>query len=205
MRLVLRRLGHVDADGIVTLKGRAAMEVDAGDELVMGELLFDGTFAELSAPVAAALASCFIALEMEKPSAAAAVASRSLPEELAFAYDRLKAAASRVAVVLADARLGPLDGGSSYVSAFSPHLMPLVFAWASGAEFTQVCALDAGLFEGTIVRVIKRLEELLTELIGAAKAMGNDRLAGTLQAACAAMHRDIVFAGSLYTLEDSAA
>ncbi|KAJ1630762.1 Tubulin/FtsZ, GTPase domain-containing protein [Pavlovales sp. CCMP2436] len=69
--------------------------------------------------------------------------------------------------------------------------MPLVLAWASGSDFGTVCALDPNLFEGTIVRMIKRLDELLTELVGAAKVMGNEPLAATLEAAKGAMHRDI--------------
>lgn len=203
MRLVLRRMGHVDADSIVTLKGRAAMEVDAGDELLIGELLFDGTFAALSPAAAAALASCFIASEMERPTAAAAAAAAGgLGDELGAAFEGLRAAAGRIGAVLADAALGALDGGASYLAQFSPHLMPLVHAWASGADFAAVCRLDASLFEGTVVRVIKRLGELLGELIDAAKVMGNEGLAATLEAAKGAMHRDIVHSASLYTLED---
>ena len=98
-------------------------------------------------------------------------------------------------------RLGAPDGGAAYLAQFSPHLMPLVHAWASGADFAAVCRLDEGLFEGTIVRVLKRLGELLTELIGAAKVMGNDALAATLEKAQDATHRDIAFSASLYTLE----
>jgi ATP-dependent RNA helicase DOB1 len=178
------------------------MEVDAADELLMAELLFDNTFATLSPAAAAALASCFIASEMEKPTATAVAAAKSLPDDLAGAHERLRAAATRIAAVLADARLGALDEGAGYTATFSSHLMPIVHAWTSGAEFAEICQLDEALFEGTIVRVIKRLDELLAELVGAAKVMGNEALAEKLEAARGAMHRDIVFSASLYTLED---
>ena len=39
---VLQRLGHVDEDQVVQLKGRAACEVDTADELLVTELMFNG-------------------------------------------------------------------------------------------------------------------------------------------------------------------
>lgn len=39
---VLKKLGHVDADGVVQLKGRAACLIDTGDELLVTELMFNG-------------------------------------------------------------------------------------------------------------------------------------------------------------------
>lgn len=43
-RRVLRRLGYVDSNGIVTMKGRAAAEIQSADELVLTELIFNGVF-----------------------------------------------------------------------------------------------------------------------------------------------------------------
>ena len=39
MQAVLRRLGHLDKENVVQLKGRAAAEVEACDELLAAELL----------------------------------------------------------------------------------------------------------------------------------------------------------------------
>ena len=39
---VLKQLGHIDADGVVQLKGRAACLIDTGDELLVTELMFNG-------------------------------------------------------------------------------------------------------------------------------------------------------------------
>ena len=43
-RRVLRRLGYVDSDGVVTVKGRAAAVIQSADELVLTELMFSGVF-----------------------------------------------------------------------------------------------------------------------------------------------------------------
>lgn len=45
---VLKKLGHIDADGVVQLKGRAACLIDTGDELLVTELMFNGEFELLS-------------------------------------------------------------------------------------------------------------------------------------------------------------
>lgn len=45
---VLKKLGHIDADGVVQLKGRAACLIDTGDELLITELMFNGEFMILS-------------------------------------------------------------------------------------------------------------------------------------------------------------
>lgn len=39
---VLKKLGHIDADNVVQLKGRAACLIDTGDELLVTELMFNG-------------------------------------------------------------------------------------------------------------------------------------------------------------------
>lgn len=39
---VLKKLGHIDADVVVQLKGRAACLIDTGDELLVTELMFNG-------------------------------------------------------------------------------------------------------------------------------------------------------------------
>ena len=53
-------------------------------------------------------------------------------------------------------------------------------------------------FEGSIIRVMRRLEELLRQMILAAKAIGNNELEKKFSEASTAIKRDIVFAASLY-------
>ena len=44
---VLKRLGHINADGVVQLKGRAACFIDTADELLVTELMFNGIYVDL--------------------------------------------------------------------------------------------------------------------------------------------------------------
>eukprot|EP00960_Hanusia_phi_P004771 138374-Hanusia_phi.AAC.1 len=48
MKRVLRRLKYTDSDDVVQIKGRAAAEIDCGDELVLTELIFEGVFNDLA-------------------------------------------------------------------------------------------------------------------------------------------------------------
>ena len=58
MKKVLRRLGHVDANGVIQTKGRTACEVNTANELVVVELIFTGVFNDLSVEQSVALLSC---------------------------------------------------------------------------------------------------------------------------------------------------
>lgn len=60
---VLRRLGFVTSEDIVDLKGRVACEISTGDELLLTELIFNGTFNQLSPEQCAGLLSCFVFTE----------------------------------------------------------------------------------------------------------------------------------------------
>ena len=52
-------MGHVDASGVIQLKGRTACEINTANELVATELTFGGIFAEFSVEQTVALLSCF--------------------------------------------------------------------------------------------------------------------------------------------------
>jgi ATP-dependent RNA helicase DOB1 len=91
---VLKRLGHIDAAGIVQLKGRAACEIDTGDELLITELMFAGAFSGMTPAVCAALCSCFVPTEKSKGGA-------PLRPELNAALLVLHETAARVAEVQA--------------------------------------------------------------------------------------------------------
>ncbi|KAH8071591.1 RNA helicase [Aureococcus anophagefferens] len=78
-----------------------------------------------------------------------------------------------------------------------PDMMELLFEWANGAKFVDVMKVTDA-FEGTVIRVIRRLDELLRQLASAAFAIGAFELKGKFEDASAAIKRDIVFAASLY-------
>ena len=53
-------------------------------------------------------------------------------------------------------------------------------------------------FEGSLIRLFRRLEELLRQMAQAAKVMGNDDLTKKFEESLLKIRRDIVAAQSLY-------
>jgi ATP-dependent RNA helicase DOB1 len=84
-----------------------------------------------------------------------------------------------------------------YVQNLKPFLMDIMNEWVNGAAFLKICSMTS-IFEGSIIRYIRRLEELLRQMSCAAKAIGNSTLESKFNEGILKIKRDIVFAASLY-------
>ena len=185
---VLRKLSHVDQEGVVLPKGRCACEIDTADELLATELMFNGAFAKANPRELVALCSMFVPTEksnqkptiaknLEKPiqgvlEAAKLIASTQLEQKLEIDVDK-------------------------YVDSFRTFLVEIVYDWAGGKTFAEIL-LRTDLFEGTIVRAMRRLDELMLELGRAAMACGDENLREKFEKGADLLRRGIVFAPSLY-------
>ena len=85
-----------------------------------------------------------------------------------------------------------------YVRKFNPDLMEIVFKWVHGAKFKQICEAANDIFEGTIIRGFRRLDELLQQIAEACKVIGNMELMAKFEEAQKNLKRGIVFTASLY-------
>ncbi|KAL9339836.1 hypothetical protein Peur_068851 [Populus x canadensis] len=136
---VLKRLGHIDADGVVQLKGRAACLIDTGDELLVTELMFMIQY------------ECKLDINVDE-----------------------------------------------YVeSTVRPFLMDVIYCWSKGPSFSEVMQMT-DIFEGSVIRSSRRLDEFLNQLRAAARAVGEVSLESKFAAASESLHRGIMFANSLY-------
>ena len=63
---------------------------------------------------------------------------------------------------------GFASGVHRYVQGFHPDMMEVVYSWVNGARFVDICSMTTA-FEGTVIRVIRRLEELVRQLADSAK------------------------------------
>ncbi len=84
-----------------------------------------------------------------------------------------------------------------YVNWFQPSLMMVTHGWCEGKSFTQICSMT-DMFEGQIIRTIRRLDELLNQMKLAAQSISNPELEEKFTAGGKLMKRGIIFAGSLY-------
>ena len=185
---VLRKLNHVDAEGVVLPKGRCACEIDTADELLATELMFNGAFAKATPRELVALCSMFVPTEKsnQKPT---------IPKKLELPIKGVLDAAKLIADTQLEQKL-EIDV-EKYVDSFRTFLVEIVYDWAGGKSFSEVL-LRTDLFEGTIVRAMRRLDELMLELGRAAMACGDENLREKFEKGAELLRRGIVFAPSLY-------
>ena len=148
MRRVLRRLEFIDKDGVVQLKGRMACEITSCDEILMTEIVFNNVFADIDANNIIALCSCLVFDEKSEDPI-----TNNL--ELMKAYETCKGIARNVAEVMVENKI-PLDV-EEYVQKLKPQLMDTVLHWLEGKRFHEIMN-QCNLYEGSVVRVIRRLE-----------------------------------------------
>merc|ERR1712187_321462 len=188
MRRTLRRLEFIDKSGVVQMKGRMACELTSCDEILMTEIVFQNVFADMEANNIIALCSCLIFDEKSEDPI-----TNNL--DLMKAFDTCKGIARNVAEVMLENKL-PIDV-EEYVEKLKPQLMDVVLGWLEGKRFYEIMN-QCNLYEGSVVRVIRRLEELVRELATAAKQIGNQELEKKLNEGRGRLKRGIIFAASLY-------
>lgn len=202
---VLRRLGFIDDADVVQLKARVACEISTGDELVLSELLFNRFFNELTPEQCAACLSCFIFEEKSNDVPA-------LKEELAKPYREIQQQARVIAKMSQESKLTVNE--EEYLKSFKFELMDVVYSWSKGASFADIWFVstlpnnnnllthDASkmtdVYEGSLIRLFRRLEELLRQIAQASKVMGSEELEQKFTAALELVRRDLVAAQSLY-------
>lgn len=77
-------------------------------------------------------------------------------------------------------------------------MVELTLSWCQGAKFKDICDEARDIYEGTIIRAFRRLDELISQLIEASKKIGNTDLKTKFEEAQKHLKRGIVFTASLY-------
>ncbi|KAL2801474.1 rRNA-processing arch domain-containing protein [Aspergillus keveii] len=186
---VLRRFGFINEAEVVQLKARVACEISTGDELMLSELLFNGFFNKLTPEQAAAVLSVFVFEEKSKETPPLS------KDELAKPLKEIQAQARIVAKVAQESKLAVSE--EDYVQSFHWELMEVIYEWANGKSFADICGMT-DVYEGSLIRVFRRLEECLRQMAQASKVMGSEELESKFETALTKVRRDIVAAQSLY-------
>ncbi|KAK5944440.1 Antiviral helicase ski2 [Knufia obscura] len=221
---VLRDLGFVDEESRVSLKGKVACEIHSADELVLSECIFENVFAEYEPEDIVALLSAFIF--QEKTDDLPAPPEHLLPgiESINKIIDRVSEIQTQHQVILGSDDLtntshaeqvatstnppmtngGPNQGRAStakMVTAMHQHprfaLVEVVYNWALGMSFNRITDLT-DVMEGTIVRVVTRLDETCREVMSASRLVGDPTLYQKMEKGREMIRRDVVFCASLY-------
>jgi ATP-dependent RNA helicase DOB1 len=186
---VLERLVFITADRIVVEKGRAAAVITAGNELVLTEILYDGVFKDLTPQQIAALISAF-ASDDECST------EPQIPPDLATSWAEMQKIETRLSET--EKECGIDKSGASKDRKMDPTYICVTYNWAAGANLATLIEENPDLFEGTIIRTLRRTEEVLRQAARAAKEMGECALEVAILSAITLIKRDIVFVASLY-------
>ncbi|XP_042165956.1 helicase SKI2W isoform X3 [Oncorhynchus tshawytscha] len=110
--------------------------------------------------------------------------------------ERVLAVAQRIGELQRDC--GITQTAEEYVGQFKFGLTEVAYCWARGMPFAEIAQLT-DVQEGTVVRCVQRLDEVLKEVRQAARIVGDSVLGSKMEKASLAIRRDIVFTASLYT------
>lgn len=191
MMRVLRRLDYIDKENIILRKARVACEITTTDEneILLTELLFKGVLNSMETEMIVALLSCLVNVHRTPDSF-------SLPQEFEQPLKDLNEIVTRIATVSVESGL---IQENKAVEKVLPSLMEVTYLWAKGAKFVDLVSKTTA-YEGEIVRMMRRLEEMLRQLASAARspAIGSMELHDKFLNGIQLIKRDIVFASSLY-------
>ncbi|KAK9078766.1 hypothetical protein SSX86_002824 [Deinandra increscens subsp. villosa] len=186
---VLKKIGCIDSDLVVQIKGRVACEMNSGEELISTECLFENQLDDLEPEEAVALMSAFVFQQRN-------ASEPSLTPRLAQARQRLYDTAIKLGELQAHFKI-QIEPEEYARENLKFGLVEVVYEWAKGTPFADICELT-DVPEGLIVRTIVRLDETCREFRNAAAIMGNSALYKKMEVASNSIKRDIVFAASLY-------
>ncbi|XP_056287810.1 helicase SKI2W [Pseudoliparis swirei] len=185
---VLQSLQYVDSSGAVQLKGRVACQISS-HELLLTELLFENVLSPLAPEESAALLSCLIFTQKTQ-------VEPHITSTLQAGINRVLSVAKRIGELQRDCEIPQTV--EEFVGQFKFGLTEVVYCWARGMPFAEIAQLT-DIQEGTVVRCIQRLDEVLKEVRKAARIVGDSVLGSKMEKASLAIRRDIVFTASLYT------
>jgi antiviral helicase SKI2 len=188
---VLTDLGFIDTNSRVELKGKVACEIHSADELVLTELILENVLADYEPEEIVALLSCFVFQERTDSAPNLTPALEKGIETIVKISEKVNRFQTAHQVILSS------DDSNDFVSRPRFGLVEVVYEWARGMPFSRIAEMT-DVLEGTIVRVITRLDETCREAKNAARIIGDPTLFTKMQTCQELIKRDICATASLY-------
>ncbi|EOD49113.1 Helicase [Neofusicoccum parvum] len=188
---VLKDLGFIDEKSRVELKGKVACEIHSADELVLTELILENVLADYEPEEIAALLSAFVFQEKTDVTPTLTPRLEQGQAKIVEISEKVNHIQTLHQVILS------ADDSNDFVSRPRFGMVEVVYEWARGMSFNRITDLT-DVMEGTIVRVITRLDETCREVKNAARIIGDPTLYTKMQTCQELIKRDICNAASLY-------
>ncbi|KAI9782594.1 MAG: hypothetical protein M1839_004839 [Geoglossum umbratile] len=187
---VLKDLDFIDQQSRVQLKGKVACEIHSADELVLTELILENVLAEYAPEEIVALLSAFVFAEKTEVVPTLTPALERGRDTIIKISEKVNSIQTEHQVILSG------DDTSDFVTRPRFGLVEVVYEWARGMPFNRITDLT-DVLEGTIVRVITRLDETCREVKNAARIIGDPTLFTKMQECQEMIKRDITAVASL--------
>lgn len=189
---VLQQLEFIDENQNVGLKGRVACEINSGWELVLTELILDNFLGDFEPEEIVALLSCFVYEGRTKDDEDAPITPR-----LEKGKTKILQITEKLLKIYNQHQVSLTSEEEEFLERKRFALVNVVYEWARGLSFNEIMKSSVEL-EGTIVRVITRLDEICRQVKNAALIVGDSTLHSKMSEAQERIKRDIVFCASLY-------
>ena len=197
MKKVLSRLNYLDKNNLVTFKGQVACNITSGDTLILTEILFNSFLNNMNDIDIGVLLSCFVGGE-----GAIFKKDKQIVEEdkhLMKIYNELKKEIETVVDIYIEYKINIKDK-ERYIKLFRYDFMKNILFWINGDKtFGEICdEKNSEIYGGSMVRCIRRMDELIKELVICADMIGNNKLKEKFEIINKKIRRGIPFTASLY-------
>ena len=201
MKRVMRRLDFVTKDEALTPKGHLICDISGADELVTAELLFSGFFKDMTLEEIGASIYCCLSKENtgKKEDIDSTNTDINAQKKLKKIYNDIVSKVNYIADILEECKifLGD-DEKRRYIESFNDNYMMPMYKWISGYKFDKLIAEYYTLYEGSLIRVIRRVEEFSKSFETSVEYIGDYNLKKKLEEMEEKIKRDLPFASSLY-------
>jgi antiviral helicase SKI2 len=184
---------HCISDGVITLKGRLALEMTTtAHELICAELILGNVFDDLAPDQLAGLTSCLLIEKAPKANEERV----EVPESLQEQAEDIFAVVQEVADQMDECGI-EFDEDTWSDTHFNPMGLRATMSWVNLRDF-QTCVSQSSMTEGQLFRLLTSTATQLSCFAKAAMLIGNKGLADKFEETSTAMKRGIIFTPSLY-------
>lgn len=193
---VLQRLNFLDEHLVLLPKGHIASCI-SDNELLITEIVFENLLGNLSDEAIPAILSCFIFDNkgFKEPS----TENVSDIPELVEITNKIIDIGLHFGEIEKEEQVE--ECSTHFIDVLNMDSIRAVYEWAKGESFLEIMN-HTELQEGIMVRCIQRVDELLKNIRLAAKNLESKEFETKLERASRLIRRDIVFAPSLYTVQE---
>ena len=200
MQRVMRRLDFITKDEILTQKGQIICDISGADELLTAELLFNGFFKDLSLEEIGAAIYCCLSKEnnQKKEDEPSLNKNKIAQKSISKIYEGIKNKAEYIGEILEECKIFGKEGKKYYIDSFNDIYMLPIYKWINGISFSELIKEFYTLYEGSLIRVIRRVEEFSKSFVISAQNIGDNNLQNKLEQMEDKIKRGLPFTASLY-------